>query len=76
MKRYLIEYDSDGTGADEESFVGEYESDHDARDAAYECAVEQAQRRFEENAIYSARELTKELAEEYGITWDEPAEAE
>ena len=65
---YLVEYDISGLGHCEESFVIEAGSLDEARQRAQDAALDRAA----ESIVSDARPLTKELAEEYGITWDDP----
>lgn len=70
-KKYFIQYDISGIGHMEESYVEEFDTQEEADEAAYESAREQ----FENSSCYSARELTKELAEEFGLEWNEEEKA-
>lgn len=65
--KYLVEYDISGLGHCEESFVIEASSLAEAKQRAHDAALERA----EQSIISDAKPLTKELAEEFGITWDD-----
>lgn len=64
MPKYLIKWDA---GYGENYEVIEAGSEHEAQNEAYEAWREEA----ENNADYSARPLTKEIADDYGIDFDD-----
>jgi hypothetical protein len=65
--RCLVTYDISGLGHCEESFVVDVNSLAEAKQRAFDAALERA----EQSIVSDAVPLTKELAEEYGITWDD-----
>lgn len=64
MKKFLITWDA-GYGQNEEVIEAENQSEAEAE--AYDRWKDEA----ESNSDYSAQLLTKDLAEDYGLDWDE-----
>lgn len=64
MQKYLITWDA---GFGESAEICEAESEDDATQEAYECWKQEA----ESNAEYGAVPLTKDLAEEHGLDWED-----
>lgn len=64
MKKYLIKWNA---GYGENYHADEFKSQEEASEAAYEEWRQDA----ESSAEYEAVPLTKEIAEDHGLDWDE-----